>query len=120
MKRKGVLSGIEKVDLDGSSLLEEGRQAMLAPGKTRRKEVEWNLLHASHGHISMMRLKATAKALGVTLTCTFKLCEGLRAPISRSTTCRSSERLGRIHCDLSGRKEVVSPGGKQYAMGFQK
>ena len=125
MKRKGVLCSIKKVDSGGNPLLEEGRQAVLAPGKTRPKEVNWNLFHASQGHASRSRLKATAKTLGVKLTGTFKQCEGcfvakgLRAPIPKSTTCRSNEPLGRIFCDLSGKKEVVGPGGKQYAMVFR-
>lgn len=86
---------------------------MLAPGKTEPKDVDWNLFHASYAHASRLRLKAAVRALDVTLSGAFKPCEGcsiaigLRAPISRSTTCRSSERLGRTFCDLSGEKELV-------------
>ena len=63
--------------------------------------------------------------MGVKLTGTLKPCEGcsiakgLRAPIPKSTSCRSTERLGRVFVDLSGKKEVVGPGGKKYAMVFR-
>ena len=117
MKRKGALSGIKKVDLSGNPLHEESRQAVLAPGKTGPKEVNWNLFHASQGHASRLRLKTTAKTLGVKLTGTLRQCEncsvakGVIDPIPKSTTCRSNEPLGRIFCDLSGKKEVAGPGG---------
>lgn len=108
MKRKELLSGIKKVKSEGDSLLEEGRQVVLAPGKTGPKEVDWNMFHASHGHASWVRLKATAKAQGIIKPCEgCFIAKGLRAPFSRSTTCRSSGRLGQIFYYLRGTKEVV-------------
>lgn len=38
MKDKGVLNGMKKVHSDGNPLLEEGTQAVLAPGKKGPKD----------------------------------------------------------------------------------
>ena len=118
----GALRNRLKIDSDGNPLDEETRQALLAPGKYGSNEVNWNVFHASQAHANASRLKATAKSMGVKLTGTLTQCQGcsvakgLRAPIPKSTTSRSTERLGRVFIDLSGRKEIAAPGGKRYAM----
>ena len=42
--------------------------------------------------------------------------KGYRAPVNKTTACRSDKKLGRILIDLSGKKSVKSIGGNCFAM----
>ena len=83
-------------------------QAEVAPAKASPKTVDWNVFHASVGHMSRELLSATAKSMGVTLTGHLHQCEGclaargIRKSIPKSTETRSVKPFGRIYCDLTG------------------
>ena len=54
-------------------------QAVVAPAKAPPNTVDWNVFHASVGHMSRGLLSATAKSMGVTLTGHLHQCEGCLA-----------------------------------------
>ena len=45
--------------------------------------------------------------------------EGFSAPVKKTTECRPHTKHERVFVDLSGKKPVLSMGGKQYGMIFR-
>ncbi len=101
--------------------------AVIAPGLMPTTDVDSNAYHRAAAHTHPRLMRESAKQQGIKLKPGVKLlpcfgcsaAKGISAPVKKTTENRSDKKLGRVFVDLSGKKPVMSRGGKQYAIIFR-
>lgn len=89
------------VDSDGQPDKKRANEVVFAPSRSSPKNVDWDVFHASVGHVRESPLQASAKSMNFELTGHLHPCEGclaakcIRKPILKQTATRSSKKLGR-------------------------
>ena len=105
----------------------EHARAVIAPGLLPTTDVDVNEHHRTTAHTHPRLLRESARQQGVKLKPGVKLlpcvecstAKGFSAPVKKTTECRSDKKHGTVFVDLSGKKPVLSMGGKQYGMIFR-
>ena len=98
--------------------------AVLIPGAMPTTGVDINAYHRSPAHTHPVLPRKSAEQQGMQLKKDRELvscvgcsaARGYRAPVNKTTACRSDKKLGRILIDLIGKKSVKSIGGNCFAM----
>ena len=110
---------------DGDDI--EHARAVITPGLLPTTDVDINQYHRTTVHTPPRLLRESARQHGVKLEAGVKLlpcvgcstANGFSAPVKTTTECRSDKKHGRAFVDLSGKKPVLSMGGKQCGMIFR-
>ena len=105
--------------VDGDDI--EHARAVIAPGLLPTTDVDVNEHHRTTAHTHPRLLRESARQQGVKLKPGVKLlpcvecstAKGFSAPVKKTTECRSDKKHGTVFVDLSGKKPVLSMGGKQ-------
>ena len=103
--------------VDGDDI--EHPRAVVAPGRLPSTDVDINQYYRTTAHTYPRLLRESARQQGVNLKLGVKLlpcvgcctAKGFSAPV-KTTECRSDKKHGRVFVDLSGKKPLLSMGGK--------
>ena len=104
----------------------EHARAVIAPGLLPTTDVDINQYHRTIAHTHPRLLRESARQQGLKLKPGVKLLPSVgcstakefSAPV-KTTECRWDNKHGRVFVDLSGKKPVLSMGGKRYGMIFR-